>query len=155
MIKLLWKCVIFSLFNRRDFLTALAAVGTAAAVGSLIKLPHDTLLSVQENVLHTGYSYQYPEDGYVASTCLQCPAGCGIAVRVVSGRAVKIEGNPLHPINRGSICPKAHYGLQIVYDPDRVKGPMVKAAVVLPAMWVKRVLIVVPGLLNELRLPTV
>jgi hypothetical protein len=32
---------------------------------------------------------------------------------------------------------------------------MVKAAVVLPAMWVKRVLIVVPGLLNELRLPTV
>jgi anaerobic selenocysteine-containing dehydrogenase len=63
----------------------------------------------------------------VASTCLQCPAGCGIAVRVVSGRAVKIEGNPLHPINRGSICPKAHYGLQIVYDPDRVKGPMVRA----------------------------
>jgi hypothetical protein len=144
-----------SLFNRRDFLTALAAVGTAAAVGSLIKLPRDTLLSVQENVLHSGYSYQYPEDGYVASTCLQCPAGCGIAVRVVSGRAVKIEGNPLHPINRGSICPKAHYGLQIVYDPDRVKGPMVMAAVVLPAMWVKRVLIVVPGLLNELRLPTV
>jgi uncharacterized membrane protein len=32
---------------------------------------------------------------------------------------------------------------------------MVMAAVVLPAMWVKRVLIVVPGLLNELRLPTV
>ena len=116
-----------SLFNRRDFLTALTAVGTAAAVGSLIKLQRDTLLSVQENLLYSGYSYQFPEDGYIASTCLQCPAGCGIAVRVVSGRAVKIEGNPLHPINRGSICPKAHYGLQIVYDPDRVKGPMIRA----------------------------
>jgi anaerobic selenocysteine-containing dehydrogenase len=116
-----------SLFNRRDFLTALAAVGTATVVGSFIKLPRDTLLSVQENVLHSKYGFQYPEDDYVASTCLQCPAGCGIAVRVVSGRAVKIEGNPLHPINRGSICPKAHYGLQILYDPDRIKGPMIRA----------------------------
>ena len=111
-----------SLFNRRDFLTALAAVGTATVVGSLIKLPRDTLLSVLENVLHSKYGFQYPEEDYVASTCLQCPAGCGIAVRVVSGRAVKFEGNPLHPINRGSICPKAHYGLQILYDPDRIKA---------------------------------
>jgi molybdopterin-containing oxidoreductase family membrane subunit len=35
------------------------------------------------------------------------------------------------------------------------KTTVVMAAVVLPAMWVKRVLIVVPGLLNEMRLPTV
>jgi anaerobic selenocysteine-containing dehydrogenase len=117
----------YSLFNRRDFLTAVAAVGTAAAVGSIIQMPRNMLLSVQEEALQSRFSYQFPEDGYVASTCLQCPAGCGIAVRVVSGRAVKIEGNPLHPINRGSICPKAHYGLQIVYDPDRVRGPMVRA----------------------------
>ena len=116
----------YSLLNRRDFLTVSAAVGTATAIGSVIQLPRSTLLSVQENILQGRYSYQFPEDSYVASTCLQCPAGCGIAARIVSGRIVKIEGNPLHPINLGSICPKAHYGLQIVYDPDRIKGPMVR-----------------------------
>jgi anaerobic selenocysteine-containing dehydrogenase len=43
---------------------------------------------------------------------------------VVDGRAVKIEGNPLHPSNKGKICPKAQAGLQVLYDPDRIKGPM-------------------------------
>jgi anaerobic selenocysteine-containing dehydrogenase len=45
-------------------------------------------------------------------------------VRVVDGRAVKIEGHPEHPINLGKLCPKGHIGLQILYDPDRIRGPM-------------------------------
>ncbi|MEM4374252.1 MAG: twin-arginine translocation signal domain-containing protein, partial [Nitrososphaerota archaeon] len=112
--------------SRRDFIKVAAATATASAVGSLVSIPRDTLLSVQTNVLQSRSSYQFVEDSWIASTCLQCPAGCGIAVRVVEGRAVKIEGNPLHPINRGSICPKAHYGLQILYDPDRITGPLVR-----------------------------
>jgi len=60
----------------------------------------------------------------VPSVCLQCPGGCGILVRVVDGRAVKIEGNPLYPSNQGKTCPKGQVGLQILYDPDRIKGPM-------------------------------
>jgi len=43
---------------------------------------------------------------------------------VVDGRAVKIEGNPLHPINQGNLCPKGLIGLQILYDPDRIKAPL-------------------------------
>ena len=39
-------------------------------------------------------------------------------------RAVKIEGNPNHPSNQGGICPKGHIGLQILYDPDRLQGPL-------------------------------
>jgi len=42
-------------------------------------------------------------------------------VRVVDGRAVKLEGNPLHPINQGRLCPKGQSGLQFLYDPDRIK----------------------------------
>lgn len=64
------------------------------------------------------------EERFIPSVCLQCPAGCGILVRVVNGRAVKIEGNPLYPSNRGGTCPKGQMGLQILYDPDRIKGPM-------------------------------
>jgi anaerobic selenocysteine-containing dehydrogenase len=58
------------------------------------------------------------------STCLQCPAGCGIQVKTIRGNAVKIEGNPEHPLNRGRLCPKGQAGLQVLYDPDRIKGPM-------------------------------
>lgn len=66
------------------------------------------------------------EERWVPSTCLQCPGGCGIRVRVYEGRAVKIEGNPDHPLNRGGLCPKGQAGLQALYDPDRIPGPMKK-----------------------------
>lgn len=62
----------------------------------------------------------------VNSACLQCPAGCGIRVTTIEGDAIKIEGNPLHPINRGRLCPKGQAGLQVLYDPDRIQGPMRK-----------------------------
>ena len=47
-------------------------------------------------------------------------------VRVIDGKAVKIEGNPAHPINRGKLCPVGQAGLQILYNPDRIKGPLKK-----------------------------
>ncbi len=72
-----------------------------------------------------------PEDGaipgdanYFASTCRQCPAGCGILVRIAEGRAKKIEGNPLHPINRGRLCARGQAALQDLYHPDRIRQPM-------------------------------
>mgnify|MGYP005848218869 CR=1 FL=1 len=60
---------------------------------------------------------------WYASTCRQCPAGCGIIVRIMNGRAVKIEGNPEHPLNRGGLCARGQAGLQVLYNPDRLQGP--------------------------------
>lgn len=72
-----------------------------------------------------------PEDGTVpgqaedyASVCRQCPAGCGILVRVSEGRAKKLEGNPLHPVNRGKLCARGQAALQDHYHPDRVRQPL-------------------------------
>ncbi|MGW8249982.1 MAG: molybdopterin-dependent oxidoreductase, partial [Anaerolineales bacterium] len=59
---------------------------------------------------------------WYASTCRQCPAGCGIIVRIINGRAKKIEGNPLHPLNRGKLCARGQAGLQVLYNPDRLKN---------------------------------
>jgi anaerobic selenocysteine-containing dehydrogenase len=74
-----------------------------------------------------------PEDGTVpgqaedyASICRQCPAGCGILVRVSEGRAKKIEGNPLHPVNRGRLCARGQAALQDHYHPDRVRQPLLR-----------------------------
>jgi anaerobic selenocysteine-containing dehydrogenase len=64
------------------------------------------------------------EERTIASSCAQCPAGCGIRVRVVEGRAVKIEGNPDCTVNRGGIGPRGLSGTQVLYDPDRVRGPL-------------------------------
>jgi anaerobic selenocysteine-containing dehydrogenase len=45
----------------------------------------------------------------------------------VGDRAVKIDGNRLYPINRGGLCPKGQSGLQSLYDPDRITGPLKRA----------------------------
>src|SRR3972149_5348519 len=58
--------------------------------------------------------------------CQQCPGGCGILVRTLDGEVAGISGNALHPINRGALCPKAFGGLQLLYDPHRLKGPMAR-----------------------------
>ncbi len=57
------------------------------------------------------------------SVCSLCPAGCGLRVRTLGKRAVRIQGNPLHPVNRGGLCPRGVAGLQVLYHPDRLHAP--------------------------------
>ncbi len=61
---------------------------------------------------------------WTPSICQACPGGCGLLVRVVDDRAVKIEGNPFHPLNRGKVCAKGQAGLQFLYSPNRIKSPL-------------------------------
>ncbi len=64
---------------------------------------------------------------WYASTCRMCPAGCGIVVRIMNGRAKKIEGNVEHPLNQGKTCARGQAGLQLLYNPDRLQGPVHQA----------------------------
>jgi anaerobic selenocysteine-containing dehydrogenase len=64
------------------------------------------------------------EERWLASSCGQCPAACGIRVRVREGRALKIEGDPRHPVSQGGLGPKGQSGLQALYHPDRIRGPL-------------------------------
>jgi anaerobic selenocysteine-containing dehydrogenase len=61
---------------------------------------------------------------WIPTVCAQCMGGCGILVRVIDGWAVNIAGNPLHPVNRGTLCPKGIAGLHGLYDPDRIRSPL-------------------------------
>ena len=63
---------------------------------------------------------------WYATTCRECPAGCGILAKNREGRIVKIEGNPLHPINNGKLCMRGQSALQRIYHPDRIKTPLLK-----------------------------
>ena len=59
------------------------------------------------------------------SVCTLCPGGCGIQVRKVDTRAVKIEGRTDYPVNPGGICPIGAGGLQLLYNENiRFTGPM-------------------------------
>jgi anaerobic selenocysteine-containing dehydrogenase len=42
----------------------------------------------------------------------------------MNGRAVKLEGNPEHPLNLGKLCARGQAGLQVLYNPDRLQGPV-------------------------------
>jgi anaerobic selenocysteine-containing dehydrogenase len=68
-----------------------------------------------------------PKDGgdsYKTSVCTLCPGGCGIQVRRVIDRAVKIDGLAAHPLNQGKLCPLGLSGLQFLYGPARVRSPL-------------------------------
>ncbi len=80
------------------------------------------------------YPYLNQPDGlmdgvpqYFATVCRMCPAGCGLFVRTMGGRAVKIEGNPAHPVNRGKTCARGQAALQHLYNPDRLRWPVFHA----------------------------
>ena len=48
---------------------------------------------------------------WFATTCRECPAGCGVLARSREGRVVKLEGNPDHPVNGGALCARGQAGL--------------------------------------------
>ena len=66
------------------------------------------------------------EISYVQSTCQLCSGGCGILVKKVDERVIKIEGMPEHPVNDGGVCPLGASAAQLLYAPTRVKTPMKK-----------------------------
>ncbi|HEX9776627.1 MAG TPA: molybdopterin-dependent oxidoreductase [Geopsychrobacteraceae bacterium] len=61
---------------------------------------------------------------YLPSTCGECPAGCGLTVRVSEGRAVKLEGRAGHPVNDGGLCMRGQAALWRLYHPERLRNPL-------------------------------
>jgi len=63
---------------------------------------------------------------YITTTCEICFWKCGVIAKVVDGKVVKLEGNPLHPQSRGKLCGRGQGGLGLLYDKDRLKVPMIR-----------------------------
>lgn len=105
--------------SRRAFIKASAFSAAAVAATGIIKYPEvKPVTAAGDN----------PEgvitEKWMATSCLNCPTRCAIRVRVVNGKAVKIVGNPESQISEGEICPRGHIGVQVLYDPDRIKAPL-------------------------------
>lgn len=110
--------------NRRNFVKLVVGGAVGITVSPLPwKLMDDTAIWTQNLPWLT-----VPPEGefnQVNSVCRLCRGGCGIQVRRVADRAVKIEGRTDYPVNPGGICPLGAGGLQLLYNENvRFTGPM-------------------------------
>ena len=104
--------------GRRTVLKVLGSAGPAAAVAACSPVAPEKIIPFvipPEDVI-PGVATWY------ATVCGECPAGCGARVRTREGRAVKVEGNPEHPVNRGALCVRGQASLQGLYNPGPVTG---------------------------------
>jgi len=113
--------------NRRRFLSVLGVTGGGAAalgacgVGSEPAqklIPY--LIQPEDQVPGTATLF--------ATTCRECPAGCGLHAKTREGRVIKLEGNRESPINHGRLCARGQAALEGVYNPDRVTTPLARTA---------------------------
>src|ERR1700750_376955 len=68
------------------------------------------------------------------NTCTYCSVACGILIYSMGDRAknarsniIHIEGDPDHPVNRGTLCPQGAGLLDVVHAPTRLKTPRYRA----------------------------
>lgn len=62
------------------------------------------------------------------SVCaLDCPDACAILVQVEDGRAVRLRGDPAHPVTQGFLCAKVTRYLEREYHPERLLYPLRRA----------------------------
>jgi assimilatory nitrate reductase catalytic subunit len=65
-------------------------------------------------------------DKWVFSTCGYCGVGCGLYIGVKDGEAVYTKGNPAHPVNMGTLCPKGLSEHEMINSPERILSPKVR-----------------------------
>jgi anaerobic selenocysteine-containing dehydrogenase len=105
--------------DRRNFLKWSAFTGAAVGVSKIIGQFDTPAASPLQKNIQRAFG-----EKWIATSCLNCPARCATRVRVVNGKAVKITGNPLSRVSEGKICPRAHIGLQVLYDSERINTPL-------------------------------
>ena len=108
-------------FSRRDFLK-LASVGAATSAILTGCGPAARTVTREPYTKMPEYTYN-GQSTYYATTCRECSAGCGLVVRTMQGRALKVEGNQNNPVNLGKTCVRGQATLHGLYNPDRVTDP--------------------------------
>ncbi len=108
--------------KRRDFLKSTVIAGTAGSLLDACAPGTEKIIPIliEEEEFIPGV------EEWLATTCYQCPGGCGLLARKIDGRLVKIEGNPAHPISRGGSCARGQALPQALYHPDRVRSPLLR-----------------------------
>lgn len=124
--------------NRRHFLKMSSATAMAVATSTMDGLPGQAGLfrSAQAQEIKS-FSTGSLGATEVTSVCEMCFWRCPIVVKVKEGKIIKIEGNPKSPVNGTRVCARGNSGVQLVYDPDRVKTPLKRVGARGEGKWAK------------------
>jgi formate dehydrogenase major subunit len=111
--------------SRRDFLKLATIGSTAAAVFGFDLQPAYGQLS----------NLKIARASETRSTCPYCAVGCGTIIYTIGDRAknvtpqvIHVEGDPDHPTNRGTLCPKGASLEQDIINDRRILRPQVRRA---------------------------
>ncbi len=102
--------------SRREFLKAGAGL---AALGLIPPTAARPLPGQPDR--HAGRPVQA-----IPSLCEMCFWRCGILGKRSGNQLLGIEGNPDHPLNQGRLCARGLAGSRLLYDPDRLKYPLIR-----------------------------
>jgi len=113
-------------FNRRQFFKICAATVGGSSLAQLGFSPTNALAEVRE--------FKLTRSTETRNTCPYCSVGCGLlmyslgdASKNAQAEIIHIEGDPDHPVNRGTLCPKGAGLLDFVHSPNRLKHPEYRA----------------------------
>ncbi len=111
--------------NRRQFLRV---SGAGLAASTIVALGFSPLPAMAET-----RHYKLAKAKETRNTCPYCSVGCGLLMysigdgaKNVTSDIIHIEGDPDHPVNRGTLCPKGAGLLDFVHSPNRLKYPEVR-----------------------------
>lgn len=111
--------------NRRQFFRVSGAGLAASSLAALGFSPTAVLAETRQ--------FKLARTTETRNTCPYCSVGCGIIMYSLGDRAknvtadiIHIEGDPDHPVNRGTLCPKGAGLLDFVHSPNRLKFPEVR-----------------------------
>lgn len=112
--------------TRRQFFKICAAGAGGSSLAVLGFAPDEALAEVRE--------FKLARATETRNTCPYCSVGCGLLMYSLGDKAknahaeiIHIEGDPDHPVNRGTLCPKGAGLLDFVHSPNRLKYPEYRA----------------------------
>jgi len=113
--------------TRRQFFKVCAGGFGTSSIAALGFSPGDALAEVRE--------FKLARSAETRNTCPYCSVSCGLIMYSQGDRAKNaessifhIEGDPDHPVNRGTLCPKGAGLVDFIHSPNRLKYPEYRAA---------------------------
>ena len=113
------------LTRRKFFKVCAAGLGTSS-IAALGFLPGDAMAEVRE--------FKLARSTETRNTCPYCSVSCGLIMHSLGDKAKNaelsifhIEGDPDHPVNRGTLCPKGAALVDFIHSPNRLRYPEYRA----------------------------
>lgn len=113
-------------YSRRQFMQVTGSTLAGSSLALMGFSPTNALAEVRQ--------YKLAATTVTRQTCTYCSVGCGILMYAIGDGSkntrlsvMHVEGDPDHPVNRGTLCPKGAGLLDFVHSPNRLQFPEYRA----------------------------